>query len=148
MSKCGGKMAGEWLKAECPYSCSLYIYAILIRRASKPTKIFDITIYNIQQLITQTTTKEVRIYTEMHKILFFPVLFFFSSHTKKGCRSKSTFTLAKVYKCTIIQSEVCIHYWVDYRYRLDIKNQKKLQSFIYIFIYICKVLHQVCTKYL
>lgn len=74
-----GKMAGEWLKAECPYLWSLYIYAILIQRASKPTKNFDITIYNIQQLITQTTTKEVRIYTEMHKILFFPrfVFFFF-----------------------------------------------------------------------
>lgn len=41
---------------------------------------------------------------------FFPHFVFFRSHTKKGCRSESTFTLAKVYKCTIIQLEVCIHY--------------------------------------
>lgn len=108
MSKCE-KMAGEWLKAECPFLSSLYIYAILIQRASKPTKIWY---YNLQYTTTHNSNnnqKGENLHWNAQDSFFFPILFF-RSHTKKGCRSESTFTLAKVYKCTIIQLEVCIHY--------------------------------------
>lgn len=45
------EVAGEWLKAECAlFSVSLYIYAVIIQRASKPTNkknlILQFTIYN------------------------------------------------------------------------------------------------------
>lgn len=57
------------------------------------------------------TTKEVRIYTEMHRVflcVFFLNQLFFSFLLIPK-RVVKHFYITRVYKCTIIQSEVCGH---------------------------------------
>lgn len=71
--------------------------------------ILQFTIYNNLYV----TTKEVRIYTEMHnsfsKILVFCVSFFLLYRLIPK-RVVNHFYITRVYKCTIIQSEICVHY--------------------------------------
>lgn len=73
---------------------------------------FDITIYNIQQLICHNQGGEnIHWNAQVFLRFFFPEwVFFFNPFLLIPKRVVKHFYITRVYKCTIIQSEVCGHY--------------------------------------
>lgn len=105
-----------------------------IERAFQNKKlILQFTIYNNLYV----TTKEVRIYTEMHRFLrcffsFFCVNFSFSSHTKKGGKALLHYKGLQMYNYTVRR-------WPLLGYIIDTdstsKTRKTTKFYIYIYIY-------------
>lgn len=101
----------------------------------KKNLILQFTIYNNSYV----TTKEVRIYTEMHSCFFFlgfffqRDFFFFSSHTKKGGKALLHYKGLQMYNYTVRSMWSLLGYIIDTD--STSKPRKTTKFYIYIYIY-------------
>lgn len=140
-------MGGQCLKLSSdeikPSVANLCTSTTLYRKGFSKQKILilQFTIYNNSYV----TTKEVRIYTEMHRF-FFPKSFFlffffkgeifflsFSSHTKKGGKALLHYKGLQMYNYTVRSMWSLLGYIIDTD--STSKTRKTTKFYIYIYIY-------------
>lgn len=139
------KLSSDKIK---PSMTNLCTSTTLYRKGFSKQK-FDITIYNIQQLICHNQGGEnIHWNAQVFSKIFFQVRFFSSSsHTKKGGKALLHYKGLQMYNYTVRSMWSLLGYIIDTD--LTSKTRKNYKVlYIYLYIYICKGLHQVYMLYL
>lgn len=140
------KLSSDKIKIK-PSVANLCTSTTLYRKGFSKQK-FDITIYNIQQLICHNQGGE-NIHWNAQGFfskIFLSEHFSFPSHTKKGGKALLHYKGLQMYNYTVRSMWSLLGYIIDTD--STSKTRKTTKFYIYIFIYICKGLHQVYTLYL
>lgn len=130
-----------------PSVANLCTSTTLYRKGFSKQK-FDITIYNIQQLICHNQWGE-NIHWNAQILLFFPrVIFFFflSSHTKKGGKALLHYKGLQMYNYTVRSMWSLLGYIIDTE--STSKTRKTTKFYIYIYIYIYAKVYTKYTRYI